>query len=219
MALDEPDGLTVVAAEPAPRTFAALEYNLRRHGVRHRAFQVAVGEAAGRCAFGGVWWCDGRLAVVVVVLLIGPTRSCTYGHRATLHFYPHMPGNSTLDAARAARPRAELNVRLRAHLEAGREEVEVEVTTLPMLLQRAGVTGVDLLKIDVEGLEEAVLRGMDAGAWAGVRQVVAEVHDRDGARARVDALLRGPGGFARVVWERPEWAEAGMDNVMVYATR
>ena len=131
-----------------------------------------------------------------------------------------MPGNSTLDAARAARPRVELNAALRGQLEAGREEVEVEVTTVPLLLQRAGLTRVDLLKVDVEGWEEAVLRGMDAAAWAGVRQLVAEVHDRDGARARVDALLRGAGGFARVVWERPEWADGpGMDNVMVYATR
>lgn len=114
----------------------------------------------------------------------------------------------------------EVNAALRGQLEAGREEVEVEVTTVPLLLQRAGLTRVDLLKIDVEGWEEAVLRGMDAAAWAGVRQLVAEVHDRDGARARVNALLRGAGGFARVVWERPEWAEgSGMDNVMVYATR
>lgn len=46
--MEEPDGVTVVAAEPAPRTFEALKYNFRRHGVRFQAFQVAVGEAAGR---------------------------------------------------------------------------------------------------------------------------------------------------------------------------
>jgi len=46
--MEEPEQLTVVAVEPAPRTFAALEYNLRRHCVRHTACQVAVGEASGR---------------------------------------------------------------------------------------------------------------------------------------------------------------------------
>jgi hypothetical protein len=60
--MEEPDQVTVVAVEPAPRTFAALEYKLRRHGVRHRARQVAVGEAPGRyvCAwvgFCGDAWC------------------------------------------------------------------------------------------------------------------------------------------------------------------
>lgn len=131
-----------------------------------------------------------------------------------------MPGNSTLDAARAASPRADLNARLREHLEAGKETVEVEVTTLPLLLQRCGLTRVDLLKVDVEGHEEAVLRGMDEAAWSCVGQLVAEVHDREGARGRIDALLRDAGGFVNVVWERPQWAEEeGMDNVMVYATR
>jgi hypothetical protein len=151
-----------------------------------------------------------------------------------------MPGNSSIDPARAATPRTDLNARLREHLETGKETVEVEVTTLPALFQSEGVTRVDLLKIDVEGHEEAVLRGMDPSTWACVRQLVAEVHDRDGARARIDALLREAGGFTRVVWERPEWAaepsgaaegeggggEGGggggggaMDNVMVYATR
>ncbi len=130
-----------------------------------------------------------------------------------------MPGNSTVDAARAASPRTDLNARLRTHLEAGREAIEVEVTTLPLLLQSEGLARVDLLKVDVEGHEEAVLKGMDAAAWACVRQLVAEVHDRDGARERIEALLRGPGGFGRVVWERPEWAGEGFDNVMVYATR
>lgn len=46
--MEEPDCVTVVAVEPAPRTFAALEFNLRRHGVLSQALKLAVGEAAGR---------------------------------------------------------------------------------------------------------------------------------------------------------------------------
>lgn len=136
-----------------------------------------------------------------------------------------MPGNATVDAARATSPRADLNPRMRAHLEAGKEAIEVRVTTIPLLLQSEGLRRVDLLKVDVEGHEEAVLRGMDAAAWACVRQLAAEVHDRGGARARIDALLRGMGGFTHVVWERPAWAESAaqgegaMDNVMVFATK
>lgn len=134
-----------------------------------------------------------------------------------------MPGNATVDPARAASNRADLNAELRGHLEAGREAVEVPMTTIPLLMQSEGLARVDLLKVDVEGHEEAVLRGMDAAAWACVRQLAAEVHDRDGTRARIDALLRGVGGFTHVVWERPEWAvgneERTMDNVMIFATR
>jgi hypothetical protein len=54
--MEEPEQLTIVAVEPAPRTFACLEYNLRRHGVLYTARQAAIGEAPGRCVGTGLGW-------------------------------------------------------------------------------------------------------------------------------------------------------------------
>ena len=57
---------------------------------------------------------------------------------------------------------------------------------------------VDLLKVDVEGEELNVLRGLDDEAWTRVRQVVLEVHDVDGRVAAVEALLASRGFETRV---------------------
>uniref|UniRef100_A0A0D3L0V8 Methyltransferase FkbM domain-containing protein n=1 Tax=Emiliania huxleyi (strain CCMP1516) TaxID=280463 RepID=A0A0D3L0V8_EMIH1 len=61
------------------------------------------------------------------------------------------------------------------------------------MLEELGVERVDLLKVDCEGDELAVLRGISARHWAAIRQVVAEVHDINGRLDRVVALLRRHG--------------------------
>lgn len=57
---------------------------------------------------------------------------------------------------------------------------ECAVTTLAAFIREQRLSRIDLLKIDVEGSELAVLRGLDAAGWATVRQLVAEVHDVGG---------------------------------------
>ena len=84
----------------------------------------------------------------------------------------------------------------------------------------------DLLKVDVEGSEEAVLQGINEETWPLIRQVVMEVHNVDGREERIDAVFRSR-GFGKVVWETPPWAvgvgggDSGeeMDNRMVFACR
>ncbi|KAF6264767.1 S-adenosyl-L-methionine-dependent methyltransferase [Scenedesmus sp. NREL 46B-D3] len=90
-------------------------------------------------------------------------------------FYPRMPGNSTL------RPleKAALQQRLMPSFFSAVEQFEVPVVTLQRLLQEAVPDGgrIDLLKVDVEGEEWAVLQGLDEAGWQRVQQVVVEVHD------------------------------------------
>jgi hypothetical protein len=59
------------------------------------------------------------------------------------------------------------------------EQFEVRVIMLQQLLQEAVPDGsrIDLLKVDVEGEELAVLQGLDTAGWQRVQQVVVEVHD------------------------------------------
>lgn len=80
------------------------------------------------------------------------------GARAgTLPFYK-LPGTglSTLDAAIAERHRAD-GFLVEAH--------ETPVTPLSTILDKHGVTGIDFLKIDVEGAERDVIAGMDWQRW------------------------------------------------------
>lgn len=74
------------------------------------------------------------------------------------------------------------------HLLAGRLEAQVCRTPLVALsdvIDQHGVERVDLLKIDAEKSERAVLRGLREEHWPRVRQIVMEVHDRSGAEPRL----------------------------------
>jgi|GEM_PF-903296 len=53
---------------------------------------------------------------------------------------------------------------------------DVEVTTIPSLLRRFDATGIDLLKLDIEGSELSVLRA--SADWiSSTRVIIAELHD------------------------------------------
>ena len=214
--MEEPDQISIMAVEPAPRTFAALQYNLAAHGVKVVAcVQQAVGDETSNTISN-----DEEQ---------GQQEAPSH---AMLRFYPHAPGNSSLASAQTSTLQGKtrfrgVNPRLRAHLEKGAEDVLVEMTSISALVRRYSLSCVDLLKVDVEGSEEAVLQGINEETWPLIRQVVMEVHNVDGREARIDAVFRSR-GFGKVVWETPPWAvgvgggggsSEEMDNRMVFACR
>jgi 31-O-methyltransferase len=78
------------------------------------------------------------------------------------------------------------------------------VGTLSAELAASGFDAIDLVKIDVEGAEEDVLRGIGNDDWPRIRQFVIEVHDVDGRIERISAQLRARG--YHVVLDREDWA-------------
>ena len=96
------------------------------------------------------------------------------------------------------------------------QRVECEVTTVSEAMREGGIETIDLLKIDVEGAEWEVLRGVDVADWPRLRQLVIEVHNVGGRVERVQELLES-NGFAVTV-EQDDWALLRlMDVHMVYA--
>ncbi|KAG6015088.1 hypothetical protein E4U41_004708, partial [Claviceps citrina] len=97
-------------------------------------------------------------------------------------------------------------------------DVDVDVRRLSDLLRQtpgfAASPRVDLLKIDVEGAEMDVLRGVDDEHWPLVRNVVLEIGDD---HAEAAALLEGK-GFV-VVTERAAWAPEDLNVYMIKAGR
>ena len=87
----------------------------------------------------------------------------------------------------------------------------VAVTTLPALIEEHGLSRVDLLKLDVEGVEDRVL---SVSGWEDVvKRLVVEVHLDVTPLGRVEAILEDRGFKTRVV-------EIGSDTqLMLYAWR
>lgn len=73
----------------------------------------------------------------------------------TFRVYPQHDGLSTFDPA---------IMEVHASAPYPHHDVAVPVRTLAAVLEEAAITRVDFLKIDVEGLEDAVLRGLDLAA-------------------------------------------------------
>ncbi len=90
--------------------------------------------------------------------------------------------------------------------------------TLPAAMRAAGVDHVDLVKVDVEGAEEAVLAGVDDACWSRVRQFVIEVHDVGGRLDRLRTRLEAHG--FRTACAREDWALHELLGIYtLYATR
>jgi FkbM family methyltransferase len=80
--------------------------------------------------------------------------------------------------------------------------VRCEVRSLSWLMDAEALAVIDLLKVDVEGDELEVLRGVRASDWSRIRQVVVEVHDVNDRLARVLSLLRRHGMQAKAVQQQ-----------------
>jgi hypothetical protein len=97
---------------------------------------------------------------------------------------------------------------------AGRRRYACALTTVSEVINEYGLEKVDLLKIDVERAELAVLRGVEARHWPRVAQVAAEAHAEDLAAAA--ALLRAAGFDVEAV---QDGALRGTSIWMLYCTR
>lgn len=152
-------GLTFHAFEPAPVPYAALQENFSLHGIQGLTTPCALSDHSGA---------------------------------GTLTYYP----DSTSMSGFHADPEAESALMRTFLTRSGFDDEDVDdmvsgrhatqtvtcpVRTLSEVIAERGITTVDLLKIDVEKSELEVLRGLVDEDWPKVRQVVAEVHDIDGA--------------------------------------
>jgi FkbM family methyltransferase len=136
------------AFEPIPETYEALARNVELHGLSNVHIH--------NCAVG----------------------SRTVARR-TFAYYPNMAGNSTAKPA-MKKPQldfmeAQLGKPLTEFLFRS-ETRHAPMQTLSAVLDAENITAVDFLKIDVEGDELAVLKGIEDRHFAGIRNLVLESH-------------------------------------------
>jgi len=179
----------VYAFEPVPAVFARLRSNVARYGLEGvELFECALSSEAG----------EGEVT-----------------------YYPGWSGMSGLfaDAAeerelmrRVLENRGVWEGEGMASVVAQRfvgERYGCRVRTLSEVLAERRVERIDLLKVDVEKSELAVLAGIAEEDWPKIHQVVLEVHDREGALARVRETLEGR-GFRVAVEQEEEYRGTGL---------
>lgn len=155
----------IIAFEPAPETFANLTENIKRHG--------ATGVELHQTALG--------------------SKETTQ----TFTFFPNFPGNSTLvpeekEKVKDVASRLEGGNDIVDRMYANPVGIEVPIQRLSHFIPK-DLTCIDLLKVDVEGVELDVLRGVDDEHWALVRNVVVELCNLQDELAELEALLRSKG--------------------------
>ena len=187
-------GALIHSFEPAPPLFAKLRRNAELNGVKARLFNLGIADREGT---------------------------------AELTFYPHSSGMSSFHAdkeqekdilRRMMEREGEAGLagvgELMSHAEDLLEErfrsetFECRLRPLSDVIRECGVLWIDLLKIDVQKAELAVLDGIREEHWPGIGQIVMEVHDLDGRLERIVRRLKERG--FRVTVEQDELLEGSV---------
>ena len=210
-------GVRVYAFEPIPPLFEALTRNINEHGPGVRIYNTgladrdgdavfefdpflamnatmhptALREAADQKAPTSAW----AAAALSDLHCVRPSAATGLVIKALQHPLGRVPALAVLAPIAVV-----LDIRRRVFL----KHFRCRLTTLPAAMESSGVDRVDLLKVDVEGAEEAVLTGIDDRTWGRIRQLVIEVHDINGRLARLRTRLEGRG--YRTTAAREDWA-------------
>lgn len=198
------------AFEPMPAAFAALQGNAARMGGPVEVSRLALGAAPGEAVF------DHYPAISALSTGDpGVGRNLAEGLRGLLF------GEGASAEIRSIIDRTGAHERLddEAFIEQlfRSEQVEVRVDTLDNVVARYGIGPIDLLKIDTEGQERAVMDGIGPELWPRIRQLLIEVHRGPEELSSFLAELEGR-GYSSVVEDHP-MAQGGAPVFHIYAHR
>jgi FkbM family methyltransferase len=203
-----------LAFEPAPQSFAYLERNLAElwPGADVRAFRCAVAAAPGEATF----YFRPRAPAMSSLSAEPPKHEPDAMIEAALRRPPGARGATPLQ--RLPRPVGRAVLRSLARWTAtDAVKLRCAVTTVSRVLGEHGIDQVDYLKIDVEGAELEVLRGIDPQDWGRIAQLGVEVHDVDG-RVRTIRDMVASAGFDHVDVKQG-WPFEGTNVYMLHARR
>ncbi len=97
------------------------------------------------------------------------------------------------------------------------EIYQAQLRNLSEIIEEYKLERIDLLKLDAEKSELAILQGIKDNHWSLIKQIVMEVHDQEGSTIKEVMRLLKEKGFEFVVDEETLLQGAGLFNI--YATR
>jgi len=198
----------IFAYEPMPRTFAALQVNANALGDGVKAYQLAVGRAPGEAVFEHFPALTALSTANSSVgqILAGGLRSLLSG--AGSEAIRNIMKTTGADGREDDQEFMDSLFRS--------ETVNARIVTLAEEAERLGIEKIELLKIDTEGGERAVLDGIGP-LWPRIRQLLVEVHGGAEERDQIAAELRTRG--YHVASDDHPLADGGAPVFHLYARR
>jgi FkbM family methyltransferase len=206
----------ILACEPAPDTFIYLERNLRAlfPDAPVDAVCTAVADRPGTASFYHRPWASGtsslqpKLPLPTESRLEASLREPPEEYRSLIPaWFQHLPRGVAKTILRQGHRLADNDVVL----------TECAVTTISDVLRERDIEHIDYLKIDVEGAELDVLRGIAPDDWPRIARLGAEVHDVDGRLRTIQTMLTGA-GLDDITVEQ-DWPFEGTNVYMLHARR
>jgi amino acid adenylation domain-containing protein/FkbM family methyltransferase len=184
---------TIYAFEPIPDLKRELTLNMTVNGVEAHVFECGIGAEPGNASF----------TFYPQLSMLSGRFSDESDERAVVEAYALRDAGEAVAGAIAEL----VTERLR-----DRHDVVCSLRTVSDIIDEYRVERIDLLKVDAEKSEVEVLRGIRPEHWSRIRQVVAEVHDRNGQLNTVTELLRTNGFTVHVETSDP-LIHSGLVNV------
>ena len=97
------------------------------------------------------------------------------------------------------------------YLVKGSKKITCQLQTLSSIIEQEKLTNIDLLKVDCEGAEMEVIKGIKEEHWPIIQSMVIEVHDLNGRMDEMKNILKAR-GFTRLIAER----EPGLELTPMY---
>lgn len=100
------------------------------------------------------------------------------------------------------------------------QNITCRIDTLSNIIRKYSIPRIDMLKIDVEGAELDVLRGIETEHWLKIKQIVIEVHqiNKSNILTEIKELLL-KAGLTNILVIYPDWSKEDKSDVrMLYAT-
>ena len=98
------------------------------------------------------------------------------------------------------------------------ERTECSLSTVSEVIREHNVEAIDLMKIDVEGSELDVIRGIAPDDWPKIKQFVVEAHDIDGRVELMRSIFENHG--YRTTVSQEDWAVHKLINIFtIYAVK
>ncbi|MBN8821464.1 MULTISPECIES: FkbM family methyltransferase [unclassified Spirosoma] len=92
-----------------------------------------------------------------------------------------------------------------------KQQIDCTLKTISDVIREQNVDRIDVMKIDVEGSELDVVKGIEDADWPKIRQFIIEVHDIDNRVATLIALFRQRG--FRTIVDQEDWQLHRLMNI------